>query len=65
MWHFLNITLKIFFEENRDKKDDFGKNRKRIDLFFCFLSSFEILDLKFYCPLAPTEDICASWFPIQ
>ena len=41
------MTLKKIFEENPDIKDDFGENRKRIDIFFRFLSSFEILDSKF------------------
>ena len=31
-------------KENRDIKDDFGEKRKRIDIFFRFLSSFEVLD---------------------
>ena len=35
--HFLNDTLKIFFEENRDIKNDFSENRKRIDLFLFFI----------------------------
>ena len=54
-------TLKIFFEENRGIKNGFSKNCKRIDRF---LSSFEVLDPKFECLLAPTEDVCASWFLI-
>ena len=44
--YFLNFTLKKF-EENRDVKNDFSKNRKRIDHFFRFLPSFEDPDPKF------------------
>ena len=42
----MSSTLKKSFEENRDIKNDFSENRKRIDLLFRFLSPFEILDPK-------------------
>ena len=44
---FWQCTLKKINEENRDVMDNFGENRKRIDIFFRFLSSFEVLDPKF------------------
>ena len=43
---FFELILKKFFEENHDIKNVFSENRKRIDPFFRFLSSFEVLDLK-------------------
>ena len=44
--YFLNATLKNFFEQNRNTKNYFNENCKRLIFFFDFLSSFEILDLQ-------------------
>ena len=42
----MNYIFKIYFQENTDLVNNFSENRKRIDEFFSFLKSFEILDPK-------------------
>ena len=56
---FLNVAPKKIFEENRDVWDNFGENRKRIDLFSVVYRRLKIWTLNFNAPLALREDVCA------